>query len=140
MNSTMAFNTVPRLHMCCLKVVWCATVHKQVLCLSLISVSFWFYSINMRCSKTNHNNKFSFLSPGFTSIWKETHSLLLSPLCHIMITASHTMCSVSCKLPMAHTRSATVNAEMKLRCFSVLLTYFILIRWSPLITLSSYWK
>jgi len=41
---------------------------------------------------------------------------------------------------MAHTRSATVNAEKKLRCFSVLLTYFILIRRSPLITLSSYWK
>jgi len=50
-----------------------------------------------------------------------------------------TMC-ISCKLPMAHTQSATVNAEMKLRCFSVLLTYFILIRRSPMITLGSYWK
>jgi len=46
MNSTMALNTVPRLHMCCLKVVWCATVHNsQVLRWSLISVSFWFHSI-----------------------------------------------------------------------------------------------
>lgn len=58
------------------------------------------------------------------------------------------MC-ISCNLPMAHTRSAKVNGEIKLHCFSVLLTYFsfsflltyfIVIRWSPLITLSSYWK
>lgn len=84
----MALNTVPRLHIC-LKVVWCAIIHNnQVLCWSLICVSFCFHSINMRCSQTKHNNKFSFLSHGFTCIWKETHSLLLSQLCHIMITTS----------------------------------------------------
>lgn len=130
--------------MCRLILVWCATIHNtQVLCWSLISVSFWFHSINMKCSQTKHNNKFPFFSPGFTLIWKETQSLLLSSLCYIMITASQMGTLHVCVYHgnwLWHTLvSATVNAQMRLRCFSVLLTYFIiLIRWSTLILLSNY--